>query len=155
MQHYTAVRATREYVPLQATTAATSAQHHSMCHPQCAVTTAAQVGGEGFWTQEFRVVVPAGTSCGKSARRHLLVRRKVVAASIRPRHTVSRGGSCVHASAPHLSVLDQLGAQPWQNPACEGALNVPCGDCSCLCLRLHCRCRCQRASGPQYQTLSR
>ncbi len=53
MQQYTAVRATSEYVPLQATTAATSAQHHSMCHPHCAVKTAAQVGGEGFWTQEL------------------------------------------------------------------------------------------------------
>ena len=39
----------------------------------------------------------------------------------------------------YLSILDQLGAQPWQDPAREGALDVPGGDCSCLCLRQHCR----------------
>ena len=70
-------------------------------------------------------------------------------------HVCSNDLTALHAPASHLSIFHQLGAQPWQNPAREGALNVTCSDRSRLCLRQHCRCRHQRASGPQYQMLSK
>ena len=100
---------------VKATTACTTSDHH--CSNQDATTVMPSELYNKLHKKEVRVVgsrVLAFSACRHLifAYRHVLVRRRVAAANIWPRHTVSQGGSCLHACVFYLSIFDELGAQP-------------------------------------------